>query len=65
MTQSLRRAMLDSRVPQNVKAHMRAQKEVQATELAPEKQVQLKKEHMNGMRKKRSSPFRLPQYGYR
>ncbi|MEK7556217.1 MAG: hypothetical protein AAB523_02945 [Patescibacteria group bacterium] len=57
--------MLDSRVPQNVKAHMRAQKEVQATELAPEKQVQLKKEHMNGMRKKRSSPFRLPQYGYR
>lgn len=66
MTTNLRRAMLDSRVPQEVKAHIRAQKEAQTTEPATYEQVQKpKKEHVNGKRKKPNSHVHAPQYGYR
>jgi len=75
MTQSLRRAMLDSRVPQNVKAHVRATKEVQEREQAREQALKEqaqreqeqkhKKEQVNGKRKKPDFYIRAPQYGYR
>ncbi len=66
MTTSLRRAMLDSRVPQNVKAHTRATREIQEREQALKEQAQKpEKEHVNGKRKKPDSHIRAPQYGYR